>query len=303
MEVWRKRSSWRAAFKMTSCRRCWPPTWPRRWGPNKEWLGRTKAPDLVHICECARVSVIFAGASTCILVHLTPKSWGRRGWLLGGYFLFHCSVRVTDRTLLCEYKLHPHLYPSQLIDQVCWSINWSCNNYHPLSSLYCIAGEPARLVPGQHCWQCTFSRNIVDNVRKKYSPQYCRRRTFYQDCVFEEYMCIFSLYVMIYDGIYHKISMYFLITCWMLQVLKSPWSMDHLINLLINNLSWSGLIDQRSSQVFAPKIPSSSSGDSVAQLKTETLDTFANNSQDSTLNEIAVVNFYSRFHPIINICW
>jgi len=115
-----------------------------------------------------------------------------------------------------------HHYPSQLIDwPERWSTNWSdhlvriiiliiliilirssCKNYHPLSSLYCIAGEPARLVPGQHCWQCTFSRgNIVDTniLRKKYSQQYCRRRTFYQDCVFEEYLCIFSLYLMIYD--------------------------------------------------------------------------------------------------------
>jgi len=145
--------------------------------------------------------------------------------------------------------------------------------------------------------------------------QYCRQypqeifSTILSTTYFLSGLCVWRIYVyfliICYDiwRIYHKISMYFLITCWMLQVLKSPWSMDHLINLLINNLSWSGLIDQRSSQVFAPKIPSSSSGDSVAKLKTETLDTFANNSQDSTLNEIAVVNFYSRFHPIINICW
>ena len=42
MEVWRKRSSWRVASKMTSCRRCWPPTWPRRWGAltKSDWVGR-----------------------------------------------------------------------------------------------------------------------------------------------------------------------------------------------------------------------------------------------------------------------
>jgi len=40
--------------------------------------------------------------------------------------------------------------------------------------------------------------------------------------------------------------------------------MDHLINLLIN-FDPDQFIDQKSSQVFAPKIATSSSGDSVAK--------------------------------------
>ena len=50
-------------------------------------------PDLVY-----NICVHVWAASSCILVHLTPKPGA--GWLLGGYFLFQCSVRVTDRTLL-----------------------------------------------------------------------------------------------------------------------------------------------------------------------------------------------------------
>jgi len=93
------------------------------------------------------------------------------------------------------------LYPSQLIDwSARWSTNWPSCKLSFFVVLHCVGQPdwPAQL----HCWQCTFSCNIVDNIRKKYSQQYCRWHTFYQDCVFEEYMCIFSLYVMIYDSVY-----------------------------------------------------------------------------------------------------
>ena len=57
MEVWQKRSSWRAAFKMTSCRRCWRPMWPRRCRPKKSDFGSNESPGLgVHLrmCTCER---------------------------------------------------------------------------------------------------------------------------------------------------------------------------------------------------------------------------------------------------------
>lgn len=182
---------------MTSCRRCWPPMWPRRWPP-KEWLGQTKAPDLVYICECTRVSVVFAGASTCILVHLTPKSWGRRGWLLGGYFLFHCSVRVTDRTFLCESTNIAHLCPSQLIDQLApagagQSIDLVTIIIHFLP---CIASRTSQTGPA------------TTLLTMYFSSQYCRQypqeifSTILSTTYFLSGLCVWRIYV------------YFLIICY-----------------------------------------------------------------------------------------
>jgi len=151
-----------------------------------------------------------------------------------------------------------------------------------------------------------------------FSRQYCRSEypqeifsTILSTTYFLSGLCVWRIFVYfliisydIWRGIYHKISMYFLITCWMPQVLKvlDWWAIYWLIFWSITwvdqKINWPEIMPS----VRPKKLhPHHHRGDSMAKLKSR--NTFTNNSQDSTLNEIAVVNFYSRFHPIINICW
>ena len=200
MEVWRKRSSWRVASKMTSCRRCWPPTWPRRWGAltKSDWVGR-RPWTWCKICECARLSVIFAGASTCILVHLTPNKLGPT-WMIARRLFsipLQCSSDWPDFTM---WILTSSASLSVTIDQpvgssLLWSISWSCKNYHPLSSLYCIAN--------------TSQPGLATTLLTMYFfSQYCRQypqeifSTILSTTYFLSGLCVWRIYV------------YFLIICY-----------------------------------------------------------------------------------------
>jgi len=101
-------------------------------------------------------------------------------------------------------------------------IRSSCKNYHPLSSLYCIA-RTSQSGPGTTLLTMYF-----------FSRQYCRSEypqeifsTILSTTYFLSGLCVWRIFVYfliisydIWRGIYHKISMYFLITCWMPQVLK-----------------------------------------------------------------------------------
>lgn len=122
-------------------------------------------------------------------------------------------------------------------------------------------------------------------------------------------LCVWRIYVyfliICYDiwRIYHKISMYFLITCWMLQVLTVLDWWFILINLLIDKLELIRINWPEIKPSVCPKSCTIIIGEFKVKKRNSVEDTFTNNFQDSTLNEIAVVNFDSRFHPIINICW
>jgi len=190
-----------------SCLRCWPPMLPRRWPPSPrksdDWVRprrRTWCTDL-RTCTCER------DLRRCIFMYFSafnPKKLGPTTMIARRLFSIPLQ-RSSDWSDLTLWILTSPIRRN-------WSTGQSAGqsiDHHLvriiIHFLRCIASRgPASLVPGQHCWQCTFSRgNIVDqNIRKKYSQQYCRRRTFYQDCVFEEYLCIFSLYLMIYDAVY-----------------------------------------------------------------------------------------------------
>lgn len=167
-----------------------------------------------------------------------------------------------------------HLYPSQLIDQLALagagqSIDLVTIIIH---FLRCIASRTSQTGPA------------TTLLTMYFFSQYCRQysqeifSTILSTTYFLSGLCVWRIYVYfliicydIWRSIYHKISLYFLITCWMLQVLKVLDWWFILINLLIDNLSWSGLIDQRSSQVFATKNCTIIIGESVAKLKTEIL--------------------------------
>jgi hypothetical protein len=135
------------------------------------------------------------------------------------------------------------------------------------------------------------SRNIVDNVLFLAILLTITTKEIFSTILSTMYflsgLCVWRIYV------------YFLITCWMLQLSKvlNWW----IILLIFWSITWVGPIDYLSidQRDQAKCFPKKSSADSGASLKTETLKTFTNNSQDSTMNEIAVVNFNSRFQPII----
>ena len=187
--------------------------------------------------------------------------------------------------------------------------NWSTSSAGQSIDLVTIIIHFLRCIASRN--QPAWSRhNIVDNVLFLAILSTISARNILHNIVdFLSGLCVWRIYVyfliICYDiwRIYHKISMYFLITCWMLQVLTVLDWWFILINLLIDKLE---LIRINWSEIKPSVCPKSCTiiiGEFKVKKRNSVEDTFTNNFQDSTLNEIAVVNFDSRFHPIINICW
>ena len=194
-----------------------------------KWSGHTKALDLVHICGCARVSVIFAGASSCILVHLTPKSWGRMiarrlfsipvrclsDWQEFSMWMWTCehvnmwACEHVNMWACAHVNVNTNIRISIRRDCLtswssrCWSTNWSSCKTIIIHSLRCIGSWTSQSGPQpQHCWQCTFSRNIVDNNDKRNILHNIVDDVLFIRIVCLKNICVFSHYILWYMIVY-----------------------------------------------------------------------------------------------------
>lgn len=208
----------------------------------------------------------------CIYMYFSafnPKKLGST-WMVARRLFsipLQCSSEWPDFTMWILTSASLSVAIDRPVGSSWWSINCSCNNYHPLSSLYCIAAGPARLV----------RHNIVDNVLfLAILPRISARNILHNivdDVLFIRIVClknicVFSHYMLWYMTVY--IIRYLCIFSLHVECCRSWKSLIDGSSYQSFDQFWSGssgsqLIDQKSSQVFAPKIAKSSSGNSVAK--------------------------------------
>ena len=85
----------------------------------------------------------------------------------------------------------------------CWSTNWSSCKTIIIHSLRCIGSWTSQSGPQpQHCWQCTFSRNIVDNNDKRNILHNIVDDVLFIRIVCLKNICVFSHYILWYMIVY-----------------------------------------------------------------------------------------------------